>query len=220
MNRFELTQEKFINNPFKKGTRLYKTGDLVRWLECGNLEYIGRNDLQVKIRGYRIEIGEVEAAICSYKEIKQAVVITHELKNGIKYLICYYVADKKLDEGEILIFLEGKLPSFMVPSLLICLEKLPLTIGGKLDKKALPDPEFTGNRANYLAPRNDLEIQVCGVWSEVLRIPEEEIGIRDDFFRLGGDSIISIQLVSKLRHRLSLSVSIKDIFSYKTIEKI
>ncbi|NEJ84131.1 AMP-binding protein, partial [Rhizobium leguminosarum] len=131
----------------------YKTGDLVRWLPDGNLEYIGRNDFQIKIRGYRIELGEVESALLSYAGIKQAVVLVKEHKSieigesssGSKYLVGYYVSDSKLDETVLSSYLQGKLPEYMVPNLLVHLQKLPLTINGKLDRKALPEPEFTNS---------------------------------------------------------------------------
>ncbi|KAB2835966.1 MAG: AMP-binding protein, partial [Caedimonadaceae bacterium] len=234
LNKPELTAERFISNPFQtaeekaanKNARLYKTGDLVRWLPDGNLEYIGRNDFQVKIRGYRIELGEIESILSSYAGITQSVVLAKEHKSvegtgtGNKYLVGYYVAENKLNEEEILSYLSSKLPDYMVPSILVHLEKIPLTINGKLDRKALPDPEFT-SQDNYVAPRNELEEQVCQIWAEVLGLAGNAISIHDDFFRLGGDSIVSIQLVSKLRQRLGLkNVSVKDIFTYRSVERL
>lgn len=230
---YTLTAEKFIANPFQseeerrlgKNSRLYKTGDLVRWLPDGNLEYIGRNDFQVKIRGYRIELGEIENALMLCEGVKQSVVLAKERLNedneGLtnKYLVGYYVSDNKLNEEEILSDLHKKLPEYMVPNVLVHLDSLPLTINGKLDRKGLPDPEYV-DTSNYVAPRNELEAKICQIWAEVLSLPEGKIGIKDDFFRLGGDSIVSIQLVSKVRQRLGLSLSIKDIFSHKTIERL
>ncbi|NDB86865.1 MAG: gramicidin biosynthesis protein, partial [Alphaproteobacteria bacterium] len=241
--------EKFIANPFQsdeeradkkyglagRNARLYRTGDLVRWLPDGNLEYIGRNDFQVKIRGYRIELGEIENALLEYEGIKQSVVLAREhmkLVDGDnvdddlgvdtynKYLAGYYVSEKKLDEAHLFKYLQSKLPEYMVPSVLVHLEQFPLTINGKLDRKALPDPEFGGDINNYVAPRDEVEKQICKIWAEVLGLPEEKLGIKDDFFRLGGDSIVSIQLVSRLRQRLGLQLSIKDIFNYKNIERL
>ena len=181
LNRPELTAEKFIANPFRselegvesKDTRLYKTGDLVRWLPDGNLEYIGRNDFQVKIRGYRIELGEIESILSTYAGISQSVVIAKEhvdiegVTTGNKYLVGYYVSKVRLNEEKIINYLGSRLPEYMIPSILVYLEKLPLTINGKLDRKALPDPEFT-NIDNYVAPRNELESQVCKIWLLVL----------------------------------------------------
>jgi len=221
----DLTAEYFLANPFEIG-RLYKTGDLVRWLPDGNIEYIGRNDFQVKIRGYRIELGEIENALSSYSGIKQSVVLAKERKDinteeatNNKYLVGYYVAEAKLNEENILSYLQTKLPEYMVPSVLIYLESLPLTINGKLDRKALPEPELTDNNT-YLAPRNELERKVCQIWAQVLGLPEDKVSIRDDFFRLGGDSIIAIQLVSRLRQRLALNITVKDIFYYRAVEKL
>ena len=131
----------------------------------------------------------------------------------------YYIADNKINEEELQAYLQARLPEYMVPSVLVYLDKLPLTVNGKLDRKALPEPELS-NIDHYTAPRNELERQVCQIWADVLGIPQNKIGIRDDFFRLGGDSIVSIQLVSRIRQRLELSVSVKDIFSYKTIERL
>ena len=124
-----------------------------------------------------------------------------------------------LDEEKMFSYLKSKLPDYMIPSVLVQLDAIPLTINGKLDRKALPDPSFISTKT-YIAPRNDLEEQVAEIWAEVLGLPKETIGIQDDFFRLGGDSIVSIQLVSRLRQRLDLRVSVKDIFTYKTIERL
>ena len=150
---------------------------------------------------------------------KEHVADREKESTGSKYLVGYYVAKGKLDEESILNYLRSRLPEYMIPSKLVHLEELPLTINGKLDRKSLPEPEFTSS-TSYIAPRNELESQVCQIWSEVLGLAEDKISIRDDFFRLGGDSIISIQLVSRLRQRLKLNISIKDIFSYKSIERL
>lgn len=225
LNQPELTEEKFIENPFQtagENKKLYRTGDLARWLPDGNLEYIGRNDLQVKIRGYRIEIGEIEATLMQYPGIKQtAVVVANNIiaqqarENHV--LIGYYVANKELDTNKILQFIAGKIPNYMVPDQLIHLEQLPLTVNGKLDRKSLPQPDTNAPNKDHEVPRNELEQKIRDIWSEVLGISQHEIGIHDDFFKLGGDSIISIQLVSKIRRILGLSISVKDIFSTKTI---
>jgi len=233
LNQPGLTAERFIANPYvtdkevlkKKNLRLYKTGDLVRWLPDGNLEYVGRNDFQVKIRGYRIELEEIENVLSNYPGIKQNVILAKDQINtegeltGNKYLVGYYVSEDKLNEEDILYYLQSKLPDYMLPTTLVYLDKLPLTLNGKLDRKALPDPKFT-NEDSYVAPRNDLEREMCTIWAEVLCLPQNEISITDDFFKLGGDSIVSIQLVGRLRQRLKLNINIKDIFSYKTISKL
>jgi amino acid adenylation domain-containing protein/non-ribosomal peptide synthase protein (TIGR01720 family) len=229
LNKPELTKEKFIPNPFQtddeklkgKNSRIYKTGDLVRWLPDGNLDYIGRNDFQVKIRGFRIELEEIESILLEYKDIKQCVVLAKERKKDndeiIKYLVGYYVSDYKLDESKIINHLKQKLAEYMVPSILIHLDKLPITINGKLDTKALPDRDINVE-TNYIEPRNELEIKIQKIFSNILGIEKNKISIKDDFFMLGGDSIVSIQLVSKIREILGYTISIKDIFKYKTIE--
>jgi amino acid adenylation domain-containing protein/non-ribosomal peptide synthase protein (TIGR01720 family) len=229
LNKPELTNEKFIPNPFQtdeekkngKNSRIYKTGDLVRWLPDGNLDYIGRNDFQVKIRGFRIELEEIESVLLEYEGIKQSVVLAKERKKendeSIKYLVGYYVSDIKLDESKIMNYLKQKLAEYMVPSLLIHLDKLPITINGKLDTKALPDRDIDIEN-NYIEPRNELELKIQQIYSTILGIEKNKISIKDDFFMLGGDSIVSIQLVSKIRETLGYTISIKDIFKYKTIE--
>ncbi|UHO38304.1 amino acid adenylation domain-containing protein [Chryseobacterium capnotolerans] len=227
LNREELTAERFISNPFqtleekKQGTNdiLYKTGDLVRYLADGELEYIGRNDFQVKIRGYRIELGEIENRLQEYPEVKQAVVLAKENKAGLKYLVGYYVSEKAHEVSALTVFLSEVLPEYMVPAAFVHLTSLPLTINGKLDRRALPEPEFTGGR-EYTAPETELQEKLCQIYGEVLGLDASGIGIHDDFFRLGGDSIISIQLVSRIRQRLDIRVSVKDIFTSRSVLKL
>ena len=230
LGRAGLTAERFIANPYaaeediSKGrkSRIYKTGDLARYLSDGNIEYIGRNDFQVKIRGYRIELGEIENSLLEYEGIKQSVVIAREHKDKTvdnKYLVGYYVAEEEVDEEKVLNYIGSKLPEYMVPSVLVYMKELPLTINGKLDRKSLPDPELT-NEDSYVAPRNEVEEKMCEIWGEVLGIEKSKIGIQDNFFRLGGDSIVSIQLVSRLRQKLDIQISIKDIFTHKSIERL
>ena len=178
LNQPELTAAKFISNPFQseeekksgKNSRLYKTGDLVRWLPDGNLEFLGRNDFQVKIRGFRIELGEIEAALNSYEGIQTSVVLAKEHTGGSKYLVGYYVSESRLDEQKLMSDLKDKLPEYMVPSVFVHLDQLPLTVNGKLDRKVLPEPEFT-HSATYIAPRTELEKQVCQIWAETLGLP-------------------------------------------------
>jgi len=231
LNLPELTKERFLANPFQTksqkqsntNTRIYKTGDLVRMLPDGNIEYIGRNDFQVKIRGYRIELGEIESQLLGFPGVKQSIVLAFEhldangLASGNKYLAAYYVAETKLDEVAILNYLLDLLPDYMVPMVLAHLESLPLTVSGKLDRGRLPAPEVVTDINNYLAPRNDMESKICDIYAEVLGLPIDKIGINDDFFHLGGDSIISIQLVTRLRKYLGLNISVKDVFTQKTV---
>ncbi len=232
LNLPDLTAERFIANPFQsvtekqtgKNARLYKTGDLARYLADGSIEYIGRNDFQVKIRGFRIELGEIEVKLSSYPEIKQAAVLAREhlnesgLPTGNKYLVGYYVANTPLDHDAMHNYLSQQLPDYMIPSALVWLDKLPLTINGKLDRKALPDPEFISTN-HYIAPRNELEKQIAEVYAAILGLPVDKISMGDDFFRLGGDSISSIQLSSRLR-QLNINCGVKDIFIHRTVEKL
>ena len=202
-----------------KNARLYKTGDLVRWLSSGEIEYIGRNDFQVKIRGFRIELGEIESTLNEYKGVKQAVVLARENKKTTnKYLVAYYTSSggDKLNEEEIFSYLATKLPGYMIPSAIMHLDKLPLTLNGKLDRKALPDPVFGSNIDRYVAPRNKLESKLCHIFADVLGIEADKVGINDDFFRIGGDSIIAIKLISKL-NAAGILCQITDIFTYNNI---
>jgi amino acid adenylation domain-containing protein/non-ribosomal peptide synthase protein (TIGR01720 family) len=229
LNNETLTKKSFIINPFaseadkQKGyTRLYKTGDLVRWLPDGNLEYLGRNDEQVKIRGYRIELGEIEHALQQIEGVKQSFVLAKEREMALgknKYLVGYYVVDqgaKELTSSEIVKQLSTRLPEYMVPSALMALESFPLTINGKLDKRALPDPNFVDKKSS-VAPVTETERALSKIWSEVLGI--EHVGVEDNFFRIGGDSILSIQVSSRIR-QLGFNCRVKDILTYKTISRL
>jgi len=228
LNKAGLTAEKFVANPFQtekerkegRNGRLYKTGDLARWGIDGNIEYVGRNDYQVKIRGYRIELGEIEAELLTYQGIEQVVVIAREHKgivNGNKYLVGYYVSKEELEEEVVIDYLRNKLPDYMVPSVLVKLEALPLTVNGKLDRKALPDPEFT-DEDSYVAPRNEVERKICKIWAEVLGLDANKVGIKDDFFRLGGNSILAIKLINKLNSEFNTDSYVSYIFQYNTID--
>ena len=222
LGKIELTKERFIPNPFQTEEEkrlninavLYKTGDLGRWLADGNIECLGRNDFQVKIRGHRIELGEIESVISSYEGIRQSVVLA---KTG--YLIGYYEAGIKLDEQIILNHLYKKLPEYMIPTKLIHLLKLPLTSSGKIDRAALPDANLI-DAEYYQKPRNELEHQLCQIWSELLNLPNAGIGIQDDFFKLGGNSLLAIRLASKINYKYQSHLKIADIFVYKTIQSL
>ncbi|OWO87090.1 non-ribosomal peptide synthetase [Photorhabdus luminescens] len=221
-NRPELTAERFVTNPFataadkaKGYTRLYKTGDLVRWLPDGNLEYLGRNDFQVKIRGYRIELSEIEAALVLHPQVKQAVVIDRD-HNGHKVLVAYLVIAEKLSDDSLIRHLSSRLPEYMLPASFTRIDSVPLTLNGKLDRRALPEPVW-GDRDTYVAPRNALETQLCTIWQDVLGL--QHISIEDNFFRIGGDSIVSIQLVSKLR-QAGFSLQVKSIFEAPTVARL
>lgn len=237
-NRPDLTAERYIPNPFKGKSirernhpndceRIYKIGDLGRFLPDGSVEFCGRVDFQVKIRGQRVELDEIEKVMLELPSIKQVVVVARKRSEGIgeskgdheKYLVAYYLSDDKIDEEEILQELSLKLPEHMVPRVLMRLNAFPLTISGKLDRKALPEPIIKETK-HYAPPKDDIECQLCQIWGEVLGIDAKNVGIYDDFFRLGGDSIVSIQLVNRVRQRLGLNLAIKDVFNYRTIAQI
>ncbi|MGC5328108.1 non-ribosomal peptide synthetase, partial [Brevibacillus sp. SYSU BS000544] len=217
LNRPELAEEKFVLNPYVPGERIYKTGDLARWLPDGNLEFLGRMDQQVKIRGYRIELGEIEKQLTKHPQVKEAVVIDRKDESGASYLCGYLVGDGELSVAEVKEHLHRELPDYMVPAYLITLEKLPLTPNGKIDKKALPEPDVSQSEREIVAPRNDVERAIASVWCEVLGL--KQVGIEQSFFDIGGDSIKSIQIVSRLR-RHGVKLEVKDIMQYKTIAEI
>ncbi|AGC75285.1 amino acid adenylation domain protein [Nonlabens dokdonensis DSW-6] len=231
LNNPNLTEERFIENPFatdedrEKGyTRLYRTGDLVRWLSDGNLEYIGRNDDQVKIRGYRIELGEIEYALRSIEGITRSCVLVKESvkdSNTSKHLIGYYILEEpdiELSEEFIIEELSKALPEYMVPSSLIKMDNFPLTINGKLDKKALSDVEFGSLNDLYVAPTTETEKALCRIWEEVLGL--ERVGITDDFFKIGGDSILCITLSHRMSEFSHKDIQVSDIFEYVTISEL
>ena len=216
LNREELTKEKFLSDPFSNeaGARLYKTGDLGRWLADGNIEYLGRIDDQVKIRGYRIELGEIESILNQSELIQQAVVLAKEDKQGNKRLAGYVVPDGEFNKQAVQSYLNTKLPDYMVPALWVALESIPLTANGKIDRKALPDPEISDMTTVYVAPRNETEAKLTEIWQELLGV--ERVGVYDNFFELGGDSILTIQVVSRMR-RSGFVMSPKDLFKYQEI---
>jgi len=219
LNRPELTVEKFIDNPFQAGEKLYKTGDLVRYKFNGNLEFLGRIDSQVKIRGFRIELTEIETVLDQYPSIKQSVVIAREDSPGIKRLVAYIVGNKHQSTIKaIRHYLKQKLPPYMVPSAFVFLEEIPVTHNGKVDHRALPIPETTYSLVSeFTAPKTHIEERLTAIWAEVLRL--EKVSIHDNFFELGGDSIISIQMISKA-NQMGLQLSPKQLFQYQTIAEL
>jgi hypothetical protein len=231
LNRPEFTEERFVTNWFatefenvNNYTRLYKTGDLVRWLPDGNLEFIGRNDGQVKIRGYRIELGEIEYTLTQIPGIKQGCVIAKERKSeggSNKYLVAYYV----LGEGSDMLTLDAiqerlscVLPEYMIPSAFVEMKSLPLNINGKLDRRALPDPDFSMSKDEYIAPTTEIEAKICQIWQEVLGV--DRVGIADNFFKMGGNSILAIQVSHRMSKILECSVKVAIVFKYSSIEGI
>lgn len=199
LNRAELTAEKFVPNPYNEGELMYKTGDLGRWLPDGNIEYVGRIDEQVKIRGYRIELEEIEKHLSQQDEIKQGVVVVKET-DGDKFLVAYYVSDVEVDKKQLQAGLSKVLPEYMIPSYYVKLEAIPVTTNCKIDRKLLPDVDENDLiKEEYIAPRSAQEKVLATLWSEVLKY--EKIGVKDSFFNLGGDSIKSILLISRLKQQ-------------------
>lgn len=216
--RPELTADKFVENPFAPGTKMYKTGDMARWLPDGNIEYLGRADDQVKIRGYRVELLEVIGHLVKYPSVKEATVTAHKDKTGQEYLCAYFTATGNWSVTKLRQHLIKELPEYMIPSYFIELERIPLTPNGKIDKKALPKP-IHSIQANTesASPTNEVEEKLVQIWEEVLGL--ESIGIHDDFFELGGDSIKAIQIISRL-HQLDLKLKINDLFDNPTIAEL
>ncbi len=222
-NRPDLTAEKFIPNPFAsvQGERMYKTGDVARYLPDGNIEFLGRKDHQIKLRGYRIELGEIETAIGKYSNIKDVVVIAREDKPGDKKLVAYIVPENKaeIDINDLREFLLKHIPDYMIPSAIMILDELPLTPNGKVDRKALPVPGEDLFReavaVDYVAPRNQVEEVIAKIWSDVLHI--EVIGIYNNFFLLGGHSLLATQVMSRIKKHLGVDVPLRSIFENPTI---
>jgi non-ribosomal peptide synthase protein (TIGR01720 family) len=222
LNRPELTAEKFIPNPFSEEPqgRLYKTGDKARYLSDGNIEYIGRLDNQVKIRGFRIEMGEIEAVLSQYPNVKQTVVISQEDSPGEQRLVAYLVSDAEQNPStsELRQFLKPKLPDYMVPATFVCLNAFPLTPNGKIDRRALPAPDSEIDRTQeYVAPQTHKEQILTTIWQEILL--RKPVSIHDNFFEIGGDSILSIQVVSRAK-TAGVQITPKQLFQHQTIAEL
>ena len=222
-HRPDLTAEKFIPNPFsKEAARLYKTGDLARYLPNGDIEYIGRIDNQVKIRGFRIEFGEIEAQLTQYPNVRESVVIVREDIPGDKRLVAYVVSEQELapKPSELRSFLKEKLPNYMIPVVFVPMKTLPLTPNGKVNRKALPaaDGFSLELETAYIKPRNDLEKSIAMIWQQVLKV--EKVGIHDNFFELGGHSLLLVQVHSQLHEIFKTNLLVLDLFRYPTISSL
>ncbi|RKG95355.1 non-ribosomal peptide synthetase, partial [Corallococcus sp. CA047B] len=222
LGRPELTAEKFVPHPFRTqaGARLYRTGDQVKQLPDGSVVYLGRLDSQVKVRGFRIELGEVESALSRCEGVSESVVVVREETPGIKRLVAYVVArtGAQVTTDGLRSELKARLPEYMVPAVFTVLPALPLTVNGKVDRKALPAPEASTEASeSYEAPRTRTEETLAGVWARVLGV--ERVGVRENFFALGGDSILSIQVVAKAG-QAGLKVTPKQLFQHPTVEQL
>lgn len=222
-NRPDLTKEKFISHPFEKteGSRLYKTGDLARYLSDGNIEFLGRIDHQVKIRGFRIELGEIETALRQHQAVRQTVAIALDDERGEKRLVAYVVPypEQALTINELRSFLQKHLPDYMLPFAFVMLDALPLMLNGKLDRRALPVPDWTRPEleASFIAPCTPEEQLLANIWAEVLGV--EQVGVQDNFFELGGDSILSIQIVARAKEA-GLCLNPMQLFHHQTIAQL
>jgi amino acid adenylation domain-containing protein len=224
LHRPDLTAEKFVPNPFSEldTDRLYRTGDLARFLPDGNVEFLGRNDNQVKIRGYRIELGEIEAALEEQSEIKQAVVIAREDKRGDKQLVAYLVAAGSTVPTtlELRTRLKRQLPDYMAPTAYVFLNQIPISSNGKIDRKALPLPAETQalQADTYIAPRSHLEKMLVGIWAEVLGV--RQVGLDDDFFDLGGHSLVGVRLLAKIKKTYQVNLELAVLFEARTVRQL
>jgi acyl carrier protein len=215
LNSPQLTEERFLPNPFLPGRKMYKTGDLAKWLPSGVLEYLGRTDDQVKLRGFRIELAEIEALLSRHPRLQDAVVMLREDAPGDKRLVAYIVpSDETVPEtNELRGYLLEKLPEFMVPFAFIELKALPTTANGKVDRRALPAPGMDRPtlEAEYVEPQTMTEQAVAAIWQQVLRL--ERAGIYDDFFQLGGQSILAIQIIQRINQAFEIDLPMRTIFA-------
>ena len=221
LNRPDLTAERFIADPFvpEGGGRLYRTGDLARYLPDGNIEFLGRLDNQVKVRGFRIELGEIEAVLGQHADVRESLVVAWEDETGDKRLAAYLVPElgRSVTSSVLRRFLQEKLPEYMIPSVFMQLEAFPLTPNGKLDRRALPQPEPSraGVETLYVAPRNLSEELLAGIWLDVLRLAG--VGVHDNFFEIGGHSLLATRVISRVRNAFAIEVPLRDLFECPTI---
>jgi aspartate racemase len=217
------TAEGFIPHPYSQnaGERLYRTGDFARYLADGNIEFLGRIDEQVKIRGFRIEVGEIEAVLAQHSNVRESVVVAREDDRGGTRLVAYVVANNgDLQTAELRNYLKQRLAEYMLPSAIVRLEAFPLTPNGKLDRRALPAPRGAGYETDgpYVAPRSELERLIAGVWREALAV--ERVGVRDNFFNLGGHSLLLIRVNNRLREALQIELPVVALFKYPTVSAL
>ncbi|MED4400360.1 non-ribosomal peptide synthetase, partial [Metabacillus fastidiosus] len=219
LNNEELTSEKFVANPFVPGEKLYHTGDLARWLPDGNIEFLGRIDHQVKIRGYRVELGEIQSQLLKHENVKDSVVIAKEEESKPSYLCAYITTNKEVTVEELRCFLGEKLPDYMIPAYFVKLDELPLTVNGKIDKKALPEPDGSVNsEVEYESPRTELEEQLILLWQQILKV--EKVGINDSFSVLGGHSLNAMELLANMNEKMNVNLPLKELFRLSTIKEI
>jgi acyl carrier protein len=218
------TAERFTPNRYDAagGERMYRTGDLARYLPDGNIEFLGRVDEQVKVRGFRIELGEIETALSQHEGVREAVVVARADERGGNRLVAYVVesAGRTATAGELRRYLKDTLPEYMIPSAFVTLDALPLTPNGKVDRKRLPETDGARPELEeiYVAPRSELERGITDVWQEALKV--EKVGVHDNFFNLGGHSLLIVQVNSRLHEMLRVDVSLIDMFKYPTVSAL
>jgi amino acid adenylation domain-containing protein len=217
INNPALTASRFIDDPFVTNEKMYKTGDLARWLPDGNIELLGRNDDQFKIRGYRIETGEISCALLKYKDIKDVIVTAKEGSDSEMMLVAYYVSDHVIEQTELVDFLSDKLPSYMLPSVFFRIAALPITPNGKVDKKKLPEVKLNTDTPANSETKSDTEKILGEIWQNILGI--KSISVNDDFFKCGGHSLKAMQLLNKINKRFGVTLKIKDVFNKTTLGK-
>lgn len=221
--RPELTAERFLPDPFAtaRGARMYRTGDLARFLPDGRLECLGRVDHQVKIRGYRVELGEIEALLRAHSQVREAAVVLREDTPGDQRLVAYLrtTSGNALPADEMKTWLRQQLPEFMVPAAFVNLAELPLTPNGKLDRKALPAPQApVAEAANFVAPDGDAERVISEIWQRALAVAK--VGTRDNFFDIGGHSLLVVQVLKEMREQFPKPIQMTDLFRHTTIEAL
>ncbi|MGL4343724.1 MAG: amino acid adenylation domain-containing protein, partial [Cellulosilyticaceae bacterium] len=218
LKREDLTAEKFMEDPYYEGDRMYRSGDLARWLANGQVEYLGRIDNQVKIRGFRIELGEIEDRMAEHLGIYESAVIAMEDEKGATYLCGYYTGDVEISREELKEHLLQKLPDYMIPEYFMRVERMPVSANGKLDRKALPRPERTTCVVTeYVAPQDQVQETLVDIWSEVLNV--EKVGINDSFFELGGHSLKAIRLIAEIHKTFKVDIKINEIFEQVTVKE-
>jgi len=214
-----LVADRFIPDPFEPaGARLYKTGDLARYLPDGNIEFLGRIDNQVKLRGFRIELGEIESVLGQHSAVRHNTVVAHVDATGERRLVAYVVPEpgERAVAAELEHHLRERLPDYMVPAAFCCLESIPVTANGKLDHDRLPEPDHSGQTpTDHALPRTAMERKIAGVWCDVLR--REEVGVHDNFFHLGGHSLLMARVCTQLRRLLQRDIALVDLFQHPTV---
>ncbi|NTW45340.1 MAG: amino acid adenylation domain-containing protein, partial [Anaerolineaceae bacterium] len=218
LNRQELTNSVFVENPYQPGQKIYRTGDIVRYLPDGNIEFVGRVDQQVKIRGYRVELQEIEKSLLAIPGVMDATVIARKFETGL-HLVVYFVSDDMGIQSETIKgTLSGTLPNYMIPSIFVRVDQIPKTLSGKIDHRSLPEPDFSVLQKDYRTPRDPIDEVMVSIWEDILG--RTGVGIQDNFFELGGHSLLATQLASRIRDTFEVDIPLKDIFAHPSISDL